>query len=132
MTEPPFSTDLVVRIHALILATTGGAPGLRDRGLLESALASPFSTFAGKDLHPTVIEKAAHLAYAIVQNHPFVDGNKRTAAVLMITFLRFNGLDLSAPDPETEERFVGLADKKISRQVFSDWLNQHVTSFRPD
>ncbi len=128
MTERPFSVDLALRIHALILATTGGAPGLRDRGLLESALSSPFATFGGQDLYPEAIGKAARLAHAIVQNHPFVDGNKRTAAVLMIAFLRLNGLDLSASDAETEEIFVGLANREVSPEGFSEWLGRHVTS----
>jgi len=78
----------VVELHRLILGATGGAPGIRDLGILESAIAQPKATFGGSDLYPTLIEKAATLCFALVQGHPFVDGNKRTGHAAMDTFLR--------------------------------------------
>jgi death-on-curing protein len=80
--------DFAEKIHALQIEKHGGAPGLRDKTLLDSALAQPFMTFAGVDLHPSTEEKAAKLAFGIIRNHPFADGNKRTATQLMMIFMR--------------------------------------------
>ena len=77
----------VVNLHQALLAQTGGASGIRDLGGLESALAQPRATFGGTDLHPTVIDKAAALAFSLTMNHPFVDGNKRVSHAAMEVFL---------------------------------------------
>jgi len=126
---PPFSTADVELIHAEILDATGGTPGLRDRGLLQSALANLFATFQGRDLYPTATDKAAILAFGIVRNHPFIDGNKRTAAVLLITFLRLNGLDLSASDEEAEAMFLELAAGRLRLNEFGIWVLAHAIPY---
>lgn len=86
----------VVELHRCLLQTTGGAPGIRDFGALESAVAQPKATFGGSDLYPTLAEKAAALCLALVQGHPFVDGNKRVGHAAMETFLVLNGTEIDA------------------------------------
>ncbi len=85
----------VLHLHRQVINQSGGSLGVRDLGLLESAVAQPKMTFGGEDLYPTVIDKAAALAFSIIRNHPFVDGNKRTGHAAMETFLISNGTDVS-------------------------------------
>jgi death-on-curing protein len=89
------SLDEVLELHADQISSFGGTPGVRDEGLLESALAQPQATFGGQFLHPTISEQAAAYLYHIAMNHPFIDGNKRTAFAVMDTFLRLNGCALN-------------------------------------
>lgn len=86
----------VVELHRLVLAVSGGAPGIRDLGALASAVAQPRASFAGTDLHPNLIVKAGALGFALAQGHPFVDGNKRVAHAAMATFLLLNGAGIDA------------------------------------
>ena len=102
-----FSQDKVLLLHQLITQETGGDPGLRDIGLLDSALESAYATFDGNDLYPTKEEKAARLGFALISNHAFVDGNKRIGMYIMLTFLEVNGL--KARPANTEVVRVGLA-----------------------
>ena len=80
----------VLRLHEDIVAVSGGSAGLRDEGALDSALAQPFASFGGQDLYPTLIDKAAALGFSLINNHPFIDGNKRTALAASVTFLEWN------------------------------------------
>lgn len=84
----------IIIIHEQLIKETGGASGLRDEGMLESALNIPFQTFGGKDLYPSLQQKAARLCFGLVKNHPFVDGNKRIGAHAMLVFLVLNGVEL--------------------------------------
>src|SRR6266513_3631436 len=95
----------VVELHRRLLQTTGGAPGIRDFGALESAVAQPKATFGGNDLYPTLPEKAAVLCVALVQDHPFVDGNKRVGHAAMETFLVLNGTEINA-SIDAQERLI--------------------------
>ena len=117
----------IVDLHQALLAQTGGATGIRDLGMLESALAQPRATFGGADLHPTLIQKAAALASSLTLNHPFVDGNKRVAHAAMEVFLLLNGLDLNATTDEQERLMLDLADGRITREQLILWLDSHVT-----
>jgi death-on-curing protein len=117
----------VVELHRLVLAATGGAPGIRDLGALESAVAQPRASFGGNDLHPTLIEKAGALGFALCQGHPFVDGNKRVAHAVMATFLLLNGADIAATVDEQEHLMLDLASGRVSRIELVDWLREHVT-----
>jgi len=81
--RPPFSVAVALSIHSRIIAASGGSEGVRDVGILAASLAAPFQSFGGVDLIPCIVEKAAALAFGIIRGHPFVDGNKRTAYVLM-------------------------------------------------
>jgi len=117
----------IVDLHQALLAQTGGATGIRDLGMLESALAQPRASFGGADLHPTLIQKAAALAFSLTLNHPFVDGNKRVAHAAMELFLLLNGLDLNATIDEQERLMLDLADGRITREQLILWLDSHVT-----
>ena len=115
-----------VELHRRLLQATGGAPGIRDFGALESAIAQPKATFAGVDLYPTLAEKAVALAFSLVQNHPFVDGNKRVGHAAMETFLVLNGSEIGAAVDDQERLMLDLAAGRIGRGDLSDWLRQHL------
>jgi death-on-curing protein len=117
----------VVELHRLVLAASGGAPGIRDLGALESAVAQPRASFGGSDLHPTLIEKTGALGFALAQGHPFVDGNKRVAHAAMATFLLLNGADITATMDEQEQLMLNLASGRMSRSGPVDWLRDHAT-----
>lgn len=125
MLEPEWlDLDLILEIHGLILRRYGGAPGLRDLGLLQSALARPLQLHkfdSSADLHSL----AASYANGIVRNHPFVDGNKRTGFLSAYTFLRFNGWYLTATEPDAVRSMLGLAAATLTEEEFSDWLRDH-------
>lgn len=116
----------VVELHRLVLAATGGGSGIRDLGALESAVAQPRASFGGNDLHPTLIKKAGALGFALAQNHPFVDGNKRVAHAATAAFLLLNGAEIGATVDEQERLMLGLASGRVSRNELVDWLRQLV------
>ena len=112
----------VVELHQRVLATSGGASGIRDLGLLESALAQPKATFGGADLHPTLIDKAAALGFSLVANHPFLDGNKRIGHAAMETFLLLNGYEIDASVDDQERVMLDVAAGAMDRVTFAVWL----------
>src|SRR5882672_11914539 len=116
----------VVDLHRRILQVTGGAMGLRDLGALESAIAQPQATFGGVDLYPTLAEKAAALCFALVQGHPFVDGNKRVGHAAMETFLVLNGSEVEATIDAQERLILDLAGSRLDRSELTDWLRRHL------
>jgi len=116
----------VVELHERIVGATGGALGIRDLGALESALAQPKATFAGRDLHRTLAEKAAALCFSLAQNHPFVDGNKRVAHAAMETFLVLNGWEVRASVDQQERLMLQLASGEMSRDELASWLRDHL------
>src|SRR5438128_2739268 len=108
--NPTFLTlDEVLAIHLDQLARYGGAAGVRDLGLLQSAIAQPQATFGGQFLHQDLVAMAAAYLFHIVQNHPFVDGNKRVGTVAAIVFLELNGLELDAPEDQLEALVLSVA-----------------------
>ncbi len=117
--------ELVLTIHADLLQRYGGRPGLRDRGLLESALAQPRMTAGGKEIHKTVFEKAAAYGYHICSNHPFIDGNKRVAFVLMDIFLQKNGWEITATEEDAYSMMMSLASGHVSKAKLASWLKAH-------
>ena len=117
-----FSFEEILDIHESVINRYGGTHGIRDRGLLESAIAQPRQSAFQTDIYPTLPEKAAALAFFISENQPFLDGNKRTAAVALVVFLRLNGLDLLADADELYAAIMGLADKSWDRKVFFGWV----------
>lgn len=121
--------ELVLAIHARQIAEHGGDAGVRDGGLLESALARPQQLEAYGEPTPDIADLAASLAYGIARNHPFVDGNKRTAAVSCETFLELNGSTLDATDIDLYEQYIALAEGKLSERDFAAWLRERL---RPD
>ena len=115
----------VVTLHRAVVAATGGAEGIRDLGGLESALAQPKATFDAVDLYPTVVDKAAALAFGLAMNHPFVDGNKRIAHAAMAVFLDLNGFTIEASVDEQERVMLDLAAGSLTREAFTAWLAGH-------
>lgn len=116
----------VVDLHRRLLDATGGAPGIRDLGAVDSAIAQPKATFDGIDLYPSLADKAAALGFSLVQNHAFVDGNKRVAHAAMETFLVLNGKEIDADVDEQERLMLALAAGQIDRAQLTDWLRQHL------
>lgn len=120
------SKRLALAIHDRQLAEHGGGTGVRDEGLLDSALARPQQLFAYGDPPPDIAALAASLAYGLARNHPFVDGNKRTAAVACETFIRLNSATLQADDLELYPLYLGLAEGSLDETEFADWLRKHL------
>jgi len=118
----------VLELHRKILEQSGGTLGIRDMGLLESAIAQPRMTFGGEDLYPSLLEKSAALGFSIIMNHPFVDGNKRTGHAATETFLVLNGLEINASVDEQERMVLAIASGKLEREVFVEWLQQNTTA----
>lgn len=116
----------VLEIHRRILAQSGGAPGVRDIGAVESAVAQPTMTFGGKDLHPTIAGKASAICFSLVMNHPFVDGNKRVGHAAMETFLVLNGYELCADVDDAERTILQLAAGQLTRDALVDWVTTRV------
>lgn len=122
--------DVVLAVHEAQLAEHGGETGLRDLGLLESALFRPKN--AAMYGSPTVPELAALYALGITGNHPFVDGNKRVATVLLETFLEDNGFVLQADDRDLYEAIFALSNGKLGEQTFTEWVGQHALQTPPN
>ena len=120
------SVDVVLKIHRRVIEEFGGDPGLRDRGLLESAVAMPQSTFGGVDLHVGLPEKAAAYHFHLCANHPFMDGNKRVAVVAAEVFLLINGQELSASDNDVEELTLGVAAGRLSKDHVIEFFGRFV------
>lgn len=118
--------EQVLRLHFLVIQTSGGTQGIRDQGLLESAIAQPQMTFGGEDLHSSVIEKASALGFSLIMNHPFLDGNKRVGHAAMETFLILNGWEINANIDEQENFILGVAEGSINREQFTQWLKNHI------
>ncbi|MCA9540517.1 MAG: type II toxin-antitoxin system death-on-curing family toxin [Myxococcales bacterium] len=123
--------DTVLDIHAEQLAKFGGAGGLRDRGLLESAVAQPMAGFGGVFAHPTLLEMAAAYLFHIVSNHPFVDGNKRTGLLAALDFLGLNGLPLKIVSPDLYALTIAVAEGKADKTQIAATLARFVAANDP-
>ncbi|MDR2132796.1 MAG: type II toxin-antitoxin system death-on-curing family toxin [Clostridiales Family XIII bacterium] len=121
------TVDEIIMLHTKLTAATGGG-GLRDRGLLESAVMNCYQTFGGEELYPGVIEKAARLAFGICANHPFVDGNKRAAVTALLTILRINDIAISYTQKELVALGLGIADKSLDYEAVTEWVRSHLTA----
>ena len=121
--------EIVLTIHTDLLQRYGGEPGLRDRNLLESALAQPKITVGGKFAHKTIFDKAAAYGFHVCMNHPFIDGNKRVAFALMDVFLQKNGWEIVAQEEEAYSIMMSLASSKLSKAQLSSWLKDHSSRF---
>ena len=117
--------EQIISIHSALFKATGGSEGIRDEGMLESALASPFQTFGGKSLYPTLLHKAARLGHSIVSDHPFVDGNKRIGVHAMLVFLAINGVETDCTQQELIETGLSLANGTLSFEELLKWLCRH-------
>ena len=118
--------EQVLELHARLLEQSGGAEGVRDPGALASSVAQPFQSFGGQDLYPSMAGKAAALAFFLVRNHPFVDGNKRVAHAALEMTLVLNGFEISATVDEQEQVMLALAAGTLTREDFTTWVQKHL------
>lgn len=119
------SKEQVIKIHNILIEQTGGSNGIRDEGLLDSSLNAPFQTFDGEYIYKTVKAKAAKLGYFLIKNHPFIDGNKRTGILVMLTFLEMNGFEIPCSDEELIILGLGLAEGTINDEDLLNWIINH-------
>lgn len=118
--------DDIILLHTELIEQFGGSYGIRDDGLLDSALSAPFQTFGGLDLYPSLVEKAAQLSYGLVHNHPFVDGNKRIGAHALMVFLEVNSLPLNVDEDEISKFFWEIASNTKTVEDLQDWILKHL------
>ena len=116
----------ILHLHARLIDLFGGGHGLRDEGLLESALAQPMAEFGGVPLHGGLIEQAAAYAFHLCRNHPFLDGNKRIAAVAMGTFLRINGVDARFDEVSLYAAIMAVAEAALAKAGLTAWLRNEL------
>lgn len=120
-----FSKEKVLLLHRIMLEETGGGDGVRDVGLLDSALEAAFASFDGKELFPSKEEKAARLGVGLISNHAFVDGNKRIGMYVMLSFLELNGVYIEATDNEIIEVGLSVAQGTMKYEQLLDWIKKH-------
>ena len=121
------SKPQILLLHEQLLEATGGSSGLRDEGMLDSALNAPFQTFGGEDVYPSTQQKAARLCFGLVKNHPFVDGNKRIGTHAMLVFLALNGIELKYTQTELSDVILRLAAGEIPSSGLLEWILTHQT-----
>jgi len=119
------SKKQILMLHTALIAEFGGLEGVRDEGLLESALAAPFQTFGGEAVYPSLQAKAAQLGFGLICNHPFVDGNKRIGAHAMLVYLALNGIDLTYSQQELVDIVLSVAAGNADRQSLLQWILEH-------
>ena len=120
-----FDKDKVLLLQQLVIESSGGSAGVRDFGLLDSAIETAYQTFDGQELYPTKQKKAARLGYNLISNHAFVDGNKRVGLLVMLSFLAINGINLKYTDDELIEIGLSLADGKMKYDELLNWIKSH-------
>ncbi len=118
----------VLELHRRIIGQSGGALGVLNLGALESALVQPRMTFGGRELYPSIVDKAAALGYSLIQNHPFLDGNKRTGHAAMEIFLFLNNFEIQSSVDEQERIVLQVASGEMDREAFTVWLRDHVVA----
>ena len=119
------SKSQIFLLYKQLVAETAGSSGLRNEGMLDSALNAPFQTFDGEDVYPSLQQKAAHLCFGLVKNHPFVDGNKRIGVHVMLVFLALNGIELQHTQTELSDIILRLAADTIRSSDLLDWILTH-------
>lgn len=120
-----FSKEKVLLLHQIMAEATGGSVGVRDDGLLDSALESCFATFDGNELYPSKEEKGARLGFSLISNHAFVDGNKRIGVYIMISFLEINGIHIDASNDEIIELGLSVASGIMKYEDVLNWIKEH-------
>jgi len=118
--------DQVLRLHRQLVEAFGGSHGVRDDGLLDSALAMPYMTFFGQDLYPSLEAKAAQLCFGLVKNHAFFDGNKRIGAHSMLVLLEANGIFLQYEQEELSDCVLSIAEGKMNAEELAAWIKAHI------
>ena len=119
------STETIISLHSELIKKSGGTDGVRDFNLLDQSANSPFHTFGGQYLYPSLQAMAAHLAFSLIKNHPFIDGNKRIGILAMMVFLDINNHPIICTDDDLIKLGWGLADSSISEVDLLEWINSH-------
>lgn len=119
------SIPQIVMMHSALIKETGGLDGIRDENLLDSAVNAPFQTFGGEYVYKTLEAKAARLGYSLVNNHPFVDGNKRIGMLAMLVFLEINGIELTCSEQDIIETGLKLAAGEMDDKQLLEWILRH-------
>lgn len=119
------SREQIIVLHSQLIQETGGTDGIRDEGLLDSALAAPFQSFADTEVYPSIQQKAARLGYGLVKNHAFIDGNKRIGAHAMLVFLALNKIELDYTQDGLSDIFLKIAAGEISQNDLLRWIVIH-------
>ncbi len=117
--------EQVIELHSRLIQATGGLDGVRDAGLVESSLSSAFSSYFGIEKYPSIEEKAARLCYSLVNNHAFLDGNKRIGVYVMIIFLELNGIVLNQTDEEIVKLGLGVAASELDYNAILEYIRNH-------
>jgi death-on-curing protein len=117
--------EQILLLHSELIKEFGGSDGLRDEGLLDSALAAPFQSFDGEDMLATIQQKAARLGFGLVKNHPFVDGNKRIGTHAMLMFLAMNGIELAYTQADLSNVTLKVAAGEIGFEGLVEWIRSH-------
>lgn len=117
--------EQILLLHAQLIEATGGSDGIRDVGLLESALESPFQSYGGEELYPSIQAKAARLCYGLVKNHAMIDGNKRIGAHAMLVFLALNGYEIEYTQKELADLILDVAGDRGEYEDILQWLLAH-------
>lgn len=120
-----FDKEKVLLLQQLVIESSGGSAGVRDFGLLDSAIESAYQTFDGTELYPSKEEKGARLGFNLVSNHAFVDGNKRIGLLVMLSFLAINGISIKYTDEELVFIGLSLADGKMTYEKLLAWIIEH-------
>ena len=108
-----------------LISRYGGSHGIRDEGMLDSALSAPFQGFAGVDFYPTVTSKAVRLSYGLIMNHPFIDGNKRIGALALLTMLDLNHIEINMSSKDLEDTILAVASGQLSDEEYLRWVQEH-------
>ncbi len=119
------SKKQILMLHTQLIQQTGGSEGVRDYNLLDSALETPFQSFGGDELYPTIQAKAARLGYGLIKNHCMIDGNKRIGTHAMLVFLALNGIELKYTQKELYETILDVAAGKIEYEDLLQWVLDH-------
>lgn len=119
------TVEQVIELHSRLIQATGGLDGVRDAGLVESSLSSAFSSYFGIEKYPSIEKKAARLCYSLVNNHAFLDGNKRIGVYVMIIFLELNGIVLNQTDEEIVKLGLGVAASELDYNAILEYIRNH-------
>lgn len=119
------SKEQILKLHTQLIEQTGGSEGVRDYNLLDSAIETPFQSFGGDELYPTIQAKSARLGYGLIKNHCMIDGNKRIGAHAMLVFLALNGIELQYSQKELYETILQVADGSLEYEDLLRWILEH-------
>ena len=121
------TVEEIITLHDKLITVTGGSAGLRDKGLLESAVLNCYQIFGDEELYPNILQKASRLAFGICTNHPFVDGNKRVAVTALLVLLRLNNLKLLYTQAELIALGLGIANGSLGYNDILNWVKTHLS-----